>query len=148
MIGLLQRVSRASVSVQGETIAAIERGLCVFLCAEPGDDERSCERLLERLIGYRVFADGRGRMNLSAAQLGAALLLVPQFTLAADTSSGSRPGFSTAAPPELASRLFEHAVRYAAARHGPVASGRFGAHMTVELVNEGPVTLWLRTAPG
>ncbi|WP_028007138.1 D-aminoacyl-tRNA deacylase [Solimonas flava] len=143
MIGLLQRVREASVSVDGERVAAIGAGLLVLVGVQPDDSEASAARLLERLLGYRVFADGEGRMNRSLRDTGGGLLLVPQFTLAADTRSGTRPGFSTAAPPPLARALFARLVELARAAHAEVGSGRFGADMQVALVNDGPVTFWL-----
>jgi D-tyrosyl-tRNA(Tyr) deacylase len=143
MIGLLQRVSEASVSVDGERIAAIGAGLLVLVGVQPDDREANAERLLERLLGYRVFADAAGRMNRSLRDSGGGLLLVPQFTLAADTRSGTRPGFSTAAAPALAQSLFAHLVEHARTQHGAVGGGRFGADMKVALVNDGPVTFWL-----
>ena len=143
MIGLLQRVTRASVSVEGECIGEIGRGILVLVGVQKGDDEKRAERLLERLLGYRVFPDQAGRMNLSLRDIGGGLLLVPQFTLAADTRKGTRAGFSTAAPPEEGRRLFAHLLDAARRAHGEVASGRFGADMQVALVNDGPVTFWL-----
>jgi D-tyrosyl-tRNA(Tyr) deacylase len=148
MIGLLQRVTEASVHVDGEAVGRIGPGLLVFLAVEPGDGALEAERLVERIIGYRVFADAAGRMNLSLNDTGGALLLVPQFTLAADTSKGMRPSFATAAAPEHGQATYVLAV--AAARRalgGRVATGQFGAHMRVGLVNDGPVTFWLRTVP-
>ena len=143
MIGLLQRVSSASVRVDGELTGAIDRGLLVLVGIEKPDDEAAAERLLSRLLGYRVFADDAGRINRSLADVGGGLLLVPQFTLAADTRSGLRPSFSAAAPPDRAKALFTHLLGLAVARHGAVASGRFGADMQVSLTNDGPVTFWL-----
>jgi len=148
MIGLLQRVSGAQVDVGAERVGAIERGILVFVCAEPQDSEATAERLLERLLGYRVFPDGGGRMNLSVREVAGGVLLVPQFTLAADTAKGTRPSFSTAADPKRAQELFDHLVLRAREAHAPVAIGRFGAHMRVSLTNDGPVTFWLRVAPG
>ena len=148
MIGLLQRVTRASAEVAGKTVGAIERGICVLVCAEPGDSASSADRLVERLIGYRVFADATGKMNLSVKNAGGGLLLVPQFTLAADTDSGMRPSFSSAAPPDLARELFDRVVQRARSMHAPVAAGVFGADMQVSLTNDGPVTFWLRVGPG
>jgi D-tyrosyl-tRNA(Tyr) deacylase len=145
MIGLLQRVSRAAVQVKGAEVAAIGQGLLVLVGIQPGDSADSASRLLERLLGYRVFADAQGRMNLSLRDTGGGLLLVPQFTLAADTRSGSRAGFSTAADPALARELFEVLVTQARATHAAVGSGVFGAGMQVSLVNDGPVTFWLET---
>ena len=147
MIGLLQRVSAAKVEVEGETVGAIGPGLLAFVCAEHGDSERSTERMLERLLGYRLFADVAGKMNLSVKDIGGGLLLVPQFTLAADTSTGMRPSFSSAASPDAASALFERLLTLARSRHARVEAGRFGAHMRVSLVNDGPVTFWLRVDP-
>lgn len=147
MIGLLQRVTQASVEVACETVGAIDRGICVLVCAEPGDSRSSSDRLLERLLGYRVFADAAGKMNLSVKETGGGLLLVPQFMLAADTDSGMRPSFSSAAAPGLARELFEYMVQRANAMHAPVAVGLFGADMKVRLTNDGPVTFWLRVDP-
>ena len=145
MIGLLQRVSEASVSVDGEVIARIGPGLLVLVGVQRGDTEARGARLLERLLGYRVFPDEQGRMNRSLRGTGGGLLLVSQFTLAADTASGTRPGFSTAAEPETARALFATLVGQARARHPDVACGRFGADMKVALVNDGPVTFRLET---
>jgi len=147
VIGLLQRVGSASVTIGGESVGAIGRGLLVLVAVERGDAEPQGERLLERLLGYRVFPDAQGRMNLSLADAGGGLLLVPQFTLAADTARGMRPGFSGAADPREGERLFDRLVAGARASHPQVACGRFGADMQVALVNDGPVTFWLRVAP-
>ena len=147
MIGLLQRVAEASVTVDGKRIGAIGRGLMVLVCAEKGDTEREADALLAKLLGYRVFSDDAGKMNRSLVDAGGGLLLVPQFTLAADTRSGTRPSFSPAAAPDDGRRLFEHAVRRARERHAIVETGRFGADMQVALVNDGPVTFWLRIDP-
>lgn len=147
MIGLLQRVSDAAVKVDGETVGAIGPGLMVLVCAEKGDTEREAEALLAKLLGYRVFSDAAGKMNRSVTDTAGGLLLVPQFTLAADTKSGTRPSFSPAAAPEDGRRLFEHVVRQARARHGIVETGRFGADMKVSLTNDGPVTFWLQVDP-
>ena len=147
MIALLQRVSQASVAVDGDVIGAIGRGLMVLVCAEKGDTEREADALLAKLRGYRVFADEAGKMNRSVTDVEGALLLVPQFTLAADTRSGTRPSFSPAAAPDDGRRLFEHVVRQARERHGKVETGRFGADMQVSLTNDGPVTIWLRIDP-
>jgi len=147
MIALIQRVSRASVHVDGELAGSIGVGLLALVCAERDDGEREADALLDRLLDYRVFADEAGRMNLGLRTVRGGLLLVPQFTLAADTSSGLRPSFSPAAPPERGRLLFERMVERARAAHSPVASGRFGANMQVALVNEGPVTFWLQTRP-
>ena len=146
MIGLLQRVQHAAVAVDGEQIAAIGAGLLVLVGVQKGDSEREADRLLERLLGYRVFPDAAGRMNLALRDTRGALLLVPQFTLAADTRSGMRPGFSTAAEPGSGARLFGY-LASAARQHATVASGRFGADMQVSLVNDGPVTFWLEVNP-
>ncbi|MCE3003515.1 MAG: D-aminoacyl-tRNA deacylase [Xanthomonadaceae bacterium] len=143
MIALIQRVTEARVVVDGEVVGAIGAGLLALVAVEPGDTEARAERLLERLLGYRVFDDGEGRMNRSLRDLGGGLLLVSQFTLAADTRKGMRPSFSSAAEPALGRRLFDHLVASARAAHGEVATGRFGAHMRVHLVNDGPVTLRL-----
>lgn len=145
MIALLQRVTQACVVVDGETIGAVDAGLLVLLAVEPDDGEPQAQRMCERLLGYRVFSDDAGRMNLSLADSGGGLLLVPQFTLAADTRKGMRPSFTTAAPPEQGKRWFDRLVELAHAAHPVVATGRFGAHMQVRLVNDGPVTFWLKT---
>lgn len=147
MIGLLQRVTCADVTVDGECIARIGRGLMVLVGVERGDTPAAANRLAERLLNYRVFPDAEGRMNLNVVEAGGGLLLVPQFTLAADTTRGNRPGFSEAAEPELGRQLFERLAQTAAAGPVPVATGRFGADMRVGLVNDGPVTFWLRVAP-
>ncbi len=147
MIGLLQRVSEASVVVAGEKIGAIGTGLLALVGVERGDSETQAERLLERLLGYRVFADSTGRMNRSLVDIEGGLLLVPQFTLAADTGKGMRPSFTPAASPETGERLFSWLLRQAQQRHSPVASGRFGADMQVRLTNDGPATFWLRVSP-
>ena len=143
MIGLLQRVSQASVAVEGKTVGAIGRGLLVLVGVERGDDEARAERLLERLLGYRVFPDAAGKMNLGVKDIGGGLLLVPQFTLAADTQKGRRASFMPAAPPEEGERLFAYLLAQARKQHAPVASGVFGADMQVTLTNDGPVTFWL-----
>ena len=147
MIGLLQRVSEAHVAVDGERIAAIGRGLLVLVGIERGDSEREAGRLLERLLGYRVFADAQDKMNLSVTDIAGGLLLVPQFTLAADTHKGARPSFSSAAPPAEGQRLFDCLVSRARAAHATVETGRFGADMKVSLINDGPVTFWLQVTP-
>ncbi len=145
MIGLLQRVTAARVEVAGETVGAIGPGLLVLVGVQKGDDERRAERLLERLLGYRVFPDAMGRMNLSLADRGGGLLLVPQFTLAADTRKGTRASFTAAAPPEEGRRLFDLLLEHSRLRHPQVETGRFGADMRVSLVNDGPVTFWLES---
>jgi len=145
VLALLQRVSQAQVEVAGERLAAIGRGLLVFYCAERGDDVGDCERLLGRVLRMRCFPDESGRMNRSVVDIDGELLVVPQFTLAADTSSGNRPGFSAAASPGEGERLFERFLALARATYRRVQAGRFGADMQVSLVNDGPVTLWLRS---
>lgn len=147
MIGLLQRVSEARVDVGAECVGRIGRGLAVLVGVERGDGPLQADRLLDRLLGYRVFPDEQGRMNLSLADIGGGLLLVPQFTLAADTRKGMRAGFSTAAAPEEGGRLFDHLVSAARSRHGDVQTGRFGAAMQLSLTNDGPVTFWLQAGP-
>ncbi len=145
MLALIQRVSQASVVVEGETVGEIGPGLLALIGVQPGDGETQVARMVERLLGYRVFGDDEGRMNRSLADTGGGLLLVSQFTLAADTGSGMRPGFSTAAAPAEAERIFAELVRSCRQKHPPgVETGRFGAHMTVSLVNDGPVTFLLR----
>lgn len=143
MIGLIQRVSHASVTVDDEVVGRIGPGLLVLVGVQRTDGESEADRLAERLISYRVFADPAGRMNLSVRDVGGSLLLVPQFTLAADTAGGLRPSFSTAAAPAAAAALFERLVAAVAAQGVPQACGRFGAHMQVALLNDGPVTFWL-----
>ena len=147
MIGLLQRVSSACVDVGGETVGAIQRGLMVLICAERGDSGEHADRLLERLLNYRVFSDAEGKMNLSLRDVRGGLLLVPQFTLAADTNKGNRPSFTPAAAPQEGRRLFEHMLERARALHQFVQAGRFGADMQVTLTNDGPVTIWLQVPP-
>lgn len=143
MIALIQRVSEAAVRVDGETVGRIEAGLLALIGVERHDDERNADRMLERLLGYRVFGDDQGRMNLALNDTAGGLLLVPQFTLAADTRKGTRPGFSTAAAPEHARALFNYLLEQARCAHPTVASGRFGADMDVSLTNQGPVTFRL-----
>jgi D-tyrosyl-tRNA(Tyr) deacylase len=145
MIGLLQRVTEGRVSIDGEIVGEIGQGLVVLVGVEKGDDEAKAERLLERLLGYRLFPDESGRMNLSLRDIGGGLLLVPQFTLAADTRKGTRAGFSSAADPALGEQLFRHLLTHARNTYQPVASGEFGADMQVALVNDGPVTFWLES---
>lgn len=145
MIALLQRVLSAGVVVEGETLSSIGPGLLVLVGVKPTDDEGSAQRLLERLVRYRVFADSSGKMNLSLSDVRGELLLVPQFTLAADTAKGLRPGFSTAAPPEQGRRLFDFLVACARAQMATVQTGAFGAHMQLSSINDGPVTFWLET---
>jgi len=148
VIALLQRAARGHGEVAGEVVGRIGPGLVVLLCAERGDGERQADALLSRVLAYRVFADEAGRMNRSLADTGGGLLLVPQFTLAADTRSGLRPSFTPAAPPQEARRLYDHVVSRARAAHPVVETGIFGADMQVHLVNDGPVTFWLRIDPG
>jgi len=138
---------QASVTVEGVRIGAIEAGLLVLLCAARGDGEREADALLARLLNYRVFADAEGKMNRSVKDVAGGLLLVPQFTLAADTQSGTRPSFTPAAAPADGRRLFDYFVEQARARHAPVETGLFGADMQVSLTNNGPVTFWLETKP-
>jgi D-aminoacyl-tRNA deacylase len=148
LIALIQRVTEAAVTVDSRIVGRIGRGILALIGVERGDDLACGERLLERVLGYRIFEDAAGRMNLSLRDIAGGLLLVPQFTLAADTHKGMRPGFSTAAAPEVARALFSQLQASARARHTAVESGQFGAHMRVSLVNEGPVTFWLRAPPG
>jgi D-tyrosyl-tRNA(Tyr) deacylase len=145
MIALIQRVTEASVRVDGHVVGAIGPGVLALVGMVPDDSEASGERLLSRVLQYRIFADHAGRMNHSLLDTGGGLLLVPQFTLAADTSRGNRAGFSTAAAPEQAATLFTTLVALARSRHAPVASGLFGASMQVALINDGPVTFWLES---
>jgi D-tyrosyl-tRNA(Tyr) deacylase len=143
MIALLQRVSSASVTVEGAVVGAIEQGLLVLIGIQPEDTEAKGEQLLRRVLDYRIFADAEGRMNRSLRDVAGGLLLVSQFTLAADTSRGLRPSFTSAAAPDVARHLFDSLLRFANSVHAPVASGVFGADMKVALVNDGPVTFWL-----
>ena len=147
MIGLLQRVQQAQVDIGAERVASIGAGLLVLVGVQHDDNEATADRLLERLLGYRVFADAEGKMNLSIKQVAGELLLVPQFTLAADTRSGMRPGFSTAASPAAGEQLFAYLLEQAHKQPLPVASGQFGEDMQVSLVNDGPVTFWLEVNP-
>ena len=147
MIALLQRVSSAHVAVEGARIGAIDAGLMVLVCAERNDTEKEADALLTKLLGYRVFADEAGKMNRSVADVAGGLLLVPQFTLAADTKSGTRPSFTPAAAPADGKRLFDYFVAQARLRHPVVQTGQFGADMKVSLTNDGPVTFWLQTNP-
>lgn len=145
MIALLQRVSSAQVVVDGKVLGAIANGLLVFLCAEPDDTTAVLDRFLNRLLDYRIFSDDAGKMNLSVRAVGGGVLLIPQFTLAADTRSGLRPSFTSAAPPALGEQLFAAAWQRLQHLHQPVACGRFGADMQVTLTNDGPATFWLRS---
>ena len=147
MIGLVQRVARARVTIGGQVSGEIGPGLLLLLCAERGDTEAEGERLLAKLLKLRIFADAQGKMNLSVQDSGGGLLVVSQFTLAADTSGGNRPGFGNAAAPDAGRRLYDHFVARARAAHPVVQTGAFGADMQVELVNDGPVTIPLRIAP-
>ena len=147
MQALIQRVSQASVSVAGRVIGAIGPGLLVLLCAERGDDEAVADKLLAKLLKLRIFSDAAGKMNLSVQDVAGGLLVVSQFTLAADTAGGNRPSFTQAAPPDEGRRLYEHFVAAARAAHPMVATGEFGADMRVALVNDGPVTIPLRVVP-
>ena len=145
MIALIQRVSQAQVHVGGELVGKIERGVLALIGVQRGDTNASAERLLERVLSYRVFPDAEERMNQSLRAIGGGLLLVPQFTLAADTHKGTRAGVSSAAEPGEAQRLFTSLVACARGLYAPVSAGVFGAHMQVSLVNDGPVTFWLET---
>ncbi len=146
MIGLVQRVSEARVVVDGAVVGDIGRGLLVFVCAEPADGDAQAARFVDKLLKLRIFPDDAGKMNRSVQDVGGGLLLVSQFTLAADTSGGHRPGFAAAAPPDVGRRLYERVVELARAAHPQVACGVFGADMKVALVNDGPVTIPLRIA--
>jgi len=145
MIALIQRVCEAHVEVDGETVGRIGPGLLALVAVQPDDGEPQVQRTLERLLGYRVFADAEGKMNRSLADTRGGLLLVSQFTLAADTAKGMRASFTSAAAPEAGRYWFERLVELARNRHSPVEIGRFGAHMQVSLINDGPVTFWLET---
>lgn len=147
MIALLQRVSEARVDIDGQTVGSIGHGLLVLVCAEPADTEAIGQKLLGKILKLRVFADEAGRMNRSVQDVQGGLLIVSQFTLAADTSGGNRPGFTRAAPPALGEALYDAWVAAARAAHPEVATGRFGADMKVHLVNDGPVTIPLRMGP-
>ncbi len=144
MIGLLQRVSEARVRVKGEVVGEIRSGLMVLVGMEKGDTHDQMHRLIERLLGYRVFEDDEGKMNLSVEDINGGLLLVPQFTLAADTRKGRRPSFSSAMPPQDASQMFADFLAHARKQYSNVEGGEFGADMKVELINDGPVTFWLQ----
>jgi D-tyrosyl-tRNA(Tyr) deacylase len=147
MIALLQRVCEARVVIAGRIVGEIAHGVLAFVCAERGDDQQSARRLIDRVLALRIFADDAGRMNRSVRDVAGGVLLVPQFTLAADTRSGNRPSFTPAADPAVGRALFDVAVEHARAAYGRIACGEFGAHMQVALVNDGPVTFWLRTDP-
>ena len=143
MIGLIQRVKHASVAVDGEVIGQIDQGLLALVGVQKHDDKASADKLLKRMLSYRVFADAEDKMNLSLSDIGGGLLLVSQFTLAADTQKGARPSFSSAASPDLGRELFDYVVNQARTQHPVVETGRFGADMQVSLLNDGPVTFWL-----
>ncbi|MCG7399359.1 MULTISPECIES: D-aminoacyl-tRNA deacylase [Caballeronia] len=147
MIALIQRVKRADVRVGERVTGAIDAGLLALVCAERGDNEAAADKLLAKMLGYRVFSDAAGKMNLSVQGVAGGLLLVSQFTLAADTNSGLRPSFTPAAPPDEGKRLFDYFVTQARAKHPVVETGEFGAEMQVSLVNDGPVTFWLQVRP-
>lgn len=147
MIALLQRVSAARVEIKNSTVGAIERGILALIGVERGDQFSNADRLLERMLGYRMFPDAQGKMNLSVQDIGGGVLLVPQFTLAADTHKGMRPSFTTAAEPGEGRQLFEYLVEQARAKHVDVQTGTFGADMQIILVNDGPVTFWLQVKP-
>ena len=147
MIALIQRVSEASVHVNGKTVGEISRGILALVGVEKGDSEAQAERLLQRVLSYRIFPDNEGRMNLDVQQAGGSLLLVPQFTLAANTHKGNRPSFTSAAPPDEGKRLFGYFVEKARQSMQDTATGEFGADMKVHLVNDGPVTFWLQVPP-
>lgn len=147
MIALLQRVSEARVVVDGAVVGEIGAGVLALVCAERGDDESSASRVVERILCFRMFGDDAGKMNLSVRDVAGGLLIVPQFTLAADTRSGNRPSFTPAAEPERGRALYDHAVERAGALHPKVSTGEYGAHMSVHLVNDGPVTFWMRVDP-
>ena len=144
MIGLLQRVTQAKVEVSETLIGEVSKGLLILLGIERGDTEKQVDRLLERLLGYRVFEDDTGRMNLSLRDIEGGMLIVPQFTLPADTQKGTRPSFTPAASPEEGERLYDYFVVQAKQAHTDIATGQFGADMQVSLVNDGPVTFWLK----
>jgi D-tyrosyl-tRNA(Tyr) deacylase len=146
MRALIQRVSEASVTVDGEVLGEIGAGLLILICAMQGDTEAQADKLAAKIAKLRIFKDDEGRMNRSVADIGGSALVVSQFTLAADTSRGNRPGFSTAASPEDGNRLYEYFASRVAAQGIPVAKGRFGADMNVRLLNDGPVTIWMDTA--
>jgi len=147
MIALLQRVTHANVEVDNNTIAEIQQGLLVFVAVEKGDNKLQAERLVQRLLHYRVFADAQDKMNLNVTEVNGAVLLVPQFTLAANTNKGNRPSFTSAAAPQDGKILFEHFVAQAKLDYSEIATGQFGADMKVSLVNDGPVTFWLQVSP-
>lgn len=148
MIALIQRVTEARVEIGGNAVGTIGRGVLALVGVERGDSEAQAERLAERVLGYRIFPDAEGKMNRSLLDIGGELLVVPQFTLAADTRTGTRPGFSTAASPEEGKRLFVLFVERVRRKNPHTKTGQFGADMRVSLVNDGPVTFWLQVSPG
>ena len=148
MIALVQRVTEARVEVDGKVLGAIGRGILALVGVERGDSQTQAERLAERVLGYRIFPDAEGKMNRSLLEVGGELLAVPQFTLAADTKTGTRAGFSTAASPEEGKRLFDLFVEIVRQKNPHTKTGQFGADMRVGLVNDGPVTFWLQVSPG
>ncbi len=144
MIGLLQRVKNASVTVNDQVIGAVEKGLLILVCAEKGDSEEQCEKLAKKVLAYRIFEDENGKMNKSVSDIGGEILIVSQFTLAADTSKGLRPSFTPAADPETGKRLYEHFIEKIKESGLKTETGQFGANMQVALINDGPVTIWLK----
>ena len=144
MIGLLQRVKNASVTVNDQVIGAVGKGLLILVCAEKGDSEEQCEKLAKKVLAYRIFEDENGKMNKSVSDIGGEILIVSQFTLAADTSKGLRPSFTPAADPETGKRLYEHFIEKIKESGLKTETGQFGANMQVALINDGPVTIWLK----
>ena len=144
MIGLLQRVKNASVTVNDQVIGAVEKGLLILVCAEKGDSEEQCEKLAKKVLAYRIFEDENGKMNKSVSDIGGEILIVSQFTLAADTAKGLRPSFTPAADPETGKRLYEHFIEKVRESGLKTQTGQFGANMQVALINDGPVTIWLK----
>lgn len=144
MIGLLQRVKNASVTVNDQVIGAVGKGLLVLVCAEKGDSEEQCEKLAKKVLAYRIFEDENGKMNKSVSDIGGEILIVSQFTLAADTAKGLRPSFMPAADPETGKRLYEHFIEKVGESGLKTQTGQFGANMQVALINDGPVTIWLK----
>ena len=144
MIGLLQRVKNASVTVNEQVIGAVKQGLLVLVCAEKGDSAEQCEKLAKKVLAYRIFEDENGKMNKSVSDIGGEILIVSQFTLAADTAKGLRPSFTPAADPETGKRLYEHFIEKIKESGLKIETGQFGANMQVALINDGPVTIWLK----